>query len=146
MYNEDLSTLIDALEESNQAPQWTAPQPFSSTLPELLTALISYAAAWIYTWIYTAGTAASKGYLFSFALIFTIGGLAYYKNRLKTKEHWIWLGCPSGAKSARPPHGSILPASRWLCCASIKSCLYPKGALQTVLQHPLFVLFHNSPR
>lgn len=93
MYNEDLSTLIDALEESNQAPQWTAPQPFSSTLPELLTALISYAAAWIYTWIYTAGTAASKGYLFSFALIFTIGGLAYYKNRLKTKEHWVWLGC-----------------------------------------------------
>lgn len=94
MYDEKLDNLIDAIEQSNQSTTPEEAPSFSASLPELLAALISCLAAWVYTYFYTAGTVtASKAYLFIFALIFTLGGLVYYKSRLKKKEHWIWLGC-----------------------------------------------------
>lgn len=87
---------LNALNNSmaTETPPLTEKPVFHSSIRELVTALGSYLAAWIYTFILFHGNGTYGLHFFTlFTLLFTVGGLVHYRERLSTKEHWIWLGC-----------------------------------------------------
>ncbi len=67
--------------------------PFSSNRREVAAALLSYLAAWLYTFIWTSTEAYVLAWMTGFAAAFTVGVLLYNLERPSSREHWVWLGC-----------------------------------------------------
>lgn len=58
-------------------------------LRQVAAALVSYVAGWLY--INRAG--AYELYYVMFGLVFSAGGLLYFRENIKSREHWVWLAC-----------------------------------------------------
>ncbi len=62
-------------------------------LRQVLGAIISYVAAWIYIQACLSSSGIYEIYLVTFGVLFTAAGLVYFRGNIRNKEHWIWLSC-----------------------------------------------------
>ena len=89
--------LIDALKSSESEMVKTAELseriPFQSNWKELIAALVSYCLGWIYIDAVTDIFDFEYLYLIVFTGILSLGTAILYRENLRKKEHWIWLGC-----------------------------------------------------
>lgn len=60
---------------------------------EVIGALVSYVAAWLYIQACCSYSGLYEIYLVAFGIAFTAGGLFYFREHIRQKEHWIWLSC-----------------------------------------------------
>ena len=63
---------------------------FTSNRRELIGALVSYIVGWIY---WDAFFYDENLWKVIFTGLFCCGALLFYRHRLRSKEHWLWLGC-----------------------------------------------------
>ena len=63
------------------------------TRKEVIGALVSYVAGWLYLQALLSDAGVYEIYFLIFGAVFTAGSLAYFRENLRNKEHWIWLGC-----------------------------------------------------
>ena len=92
--DEKKQELIEAIkltvDDPNPVPEHA---PFRSNWKELLAALASYYLGWIYLDAVTDIFDYNYLYLILFAGLFSLGAMVLYRENLRKKEHWIWLGC-----------------------------------------------------
>lgn len=94
--DEKKQELIDALkltEDKSAIVPEREHTPFQSSWKELIAALVSYYLGWIYTDAITGIFDYQYLYLIVFTGIFSLGTAILYRENLRKKEHWIWLGC-----------------------------------------------------
>lgn len=73
-------------------PEWEESHgyTFRSNRREIIAALVSYYVGWVYYDAFFEGDALWK---VIFTALFCGGALLFYRENLRKKEHWIWLGC-----------------------------------------------------
>ena len=71
-------------------PACTPSEPFRSNRSELLAALFSYVVGYLYM---KGVFQANSVFYLLFAAAFTAFALVFFRDRIRSAEHWVWLGC-----------------------------------------------------
>ena len=88
--------LIAAVKESEVEPIAPTEEGQISrmfSIKELISALVSYVAAWVYVHMIVTSGEGYKVYAVLFGVIFSVSVLVFYRENLRKKEHWVWLVC-----------------------------------------------------